>query len=248
MGAVISVPRFRGAQHRGERHAALDQPCCDALLLPRQSFGLSGFVLCDGAGGSAAVARSAQASARAGWLALLRLRRELRHAPEPRQLQQFHSRLLQRRGPVPLLDHTLLACSWDRRRLIVLQVGDSTLLVRQGGQWHCPLPPAKGDYANQTTFLRRHTPIQNLQLWQAPAAEVDAVLAFSDGLESAFLGPVGAGSDQPQANAALAELVITAHRRRHGARSYPAWLARSLADPALAQLSDDDRTLVIASR
>ncbi len=248
MGAVIGVPRFSGAQHRGERHAALDQPCCDALLLPRQSHGLSGFVLCDGAGGSAAVARSAHASARAGWQALLRLRRELRHAPEPRQLRQFHARLLQRRGPVPLLDHTLLACFWDRRQLIVLQVGDSTLLVRQGGQWLCPLPPAKGDYANQTTFLRRHTPLQNIQFWQVPSAEVEAVLAFSDGLESAFLGPAGAGSDQPQANAALADLVINAHRRRHGARSYPAWLARSLADPALAQLSDDDRTLVIASR
>lgn len=248
MGAVNSIPRFSGAQHRGERHAALDQPCCDALLLPRQSYGLSGFVLCDGAGGSAAVARSAQASARAGWRALLRLRRELRDAPEPRQLQQFHARLLQRRGPVPLLDHTLLACCWDRRRLIVLQVGDSTLLVRRGGQWSCPLPPAKGEYANQTTFLRRQTPIASIQLWQAAAAEVDAVLAFSDGLESAFLGPASPGCDQLQANAALADLVIHEHRRRHGARSYPAWLARSLADPGLAQLSDDDRTLVIASR
>ena len=248
MGAVSSVPRFSGARHRGERHAVLDQPCCDALLLPRQRHGLSGFVLCDGAGGSAAVARSARASARAGWLALLRLRCELRQTPEPRPLLQFRNRFLQRRGPVPLLDHTLLACCWDRRRLIVLQVGDSTLLVRQGGHWHCPLPPAKGDYANQTTFLRRHTPIQNLQLWQAPAAQVDAVLAFSDGLESAFLGPTGPGCNQPLANAALAELVITEHRRRHGARSYPAWLASSLADPSLAQLSDDDRTLVIASR
>jgi hypothetical protein len=245
---VISVPRFCGAQHRGERHAALDQPCCDALLLPRQSFGLSGFVLCDGAGGSTAVARSALASARAGWLALLRLRRELRLAPDPRLLEQFRTRLLQRRGPVPLLDHTLLACCWDRRRLIVLQVGDSTLLVRQGGQWHCPLPPAKGDYANQTTFLRRHTPIESIQLWQTPAAEVEAVLAFSDGLESAFLGPAHPGCDRLQTNAPLADLVIHEHRRRHGARSYPSWLARSLADPGLAQLSDDDRTLVIASR
>jgi len=42
--------------------------------------------------------------------------------------------------------------------------------------------------------------------------------------------------------------VIAEHRRRHGARSYPTWLASSLADPGLAQLSDDDRTLVIASR
>jgi len=245
---VISVPRFSGAQHRGERHAALDQPCCDALMLPRQSFGLSGFVLCDGAGGSAAVAHSAVASARAGWLALLRLRRELRPALEPRLLLQFRNRLMQRRGPVALHDHTLLACCWDRRRLIVLQVGDSTLLVRQGGQWHSPLPPAKGHYANQTTFLRRHTPTQSIQCWQAPAAEVEAVVAFSDGLESAFLGPARPGCDQPQVNAGLADLVIREHRRRHGARSYPVWLARSLADPGLAQLSDDDRTLVIASR
>ena len=248
MGAVISVPRFCGARHRGERHAALDQPCCDALLLPRQGSGLSGFVLCDGAGGSAAVARSAFASARAGWLALLHLRRDLSGTPSQRLLRQFHTRLLRRRGTAPLLDHTLLACYWDRRRLLVLQIGDSTLLVRQAGQWSCPLPPAKGDYANQTTFVRRHTPVESIQFWQMPAAEVEAVLAFSDGLESAFLDPARPGCKQPQTNAALADLVIHEHRRRHAARSYPAWLARSLSDPALAQLSDDDRTLVIASR
>mgnify|MGYP006269070959 FL=1 len=248
MGAVIRVPRFCGAQHRGERHAALHQPCCDALLLPRQSVGLSGFVLCDGAGGSTAVARSAAASARAGWQALQRLRREPRLGADPHLLEQFRARLLRRRGPVPLLDHTLLACCWDRRRLLVLQVGDSTLLVRQGGQWHNPLPPSKGDYANQTTFLRRHTPIETIQVWQAPASGVDAVLAFSDGLESAFLGPARPGDEQLEANTALADLVIQEHRRRHGGRGYPAWLARSLADQGLAQLSDDDRTLVIASR
>lgn len=248
MGVVIRVPRFCGAQHRGERHAALGQPCCDALLMPRQSVGLSGFVLCDGAGGSSAVARSAAVSARAGWQALQRLRREPLLGADPNLLEQFRARLLRRRGPVPLLDHTLLACCWDRRRLLVLQVGDSTLLVRQGGQWHNPLPPSKGDYANQTTFLRRHTPIENIQLWQAPASGVEAVLAFSDGLESAFLGPARPGHEQLEANGALADLVIQEHRRRHGGRDYPAWLARSLADPGLAQLSDDDRTLVIASR
>ena len=248
MGAVNVVPRFCGAQHRGERHAGLAQPCCDALMLPRQSCGLSGFVLCDGAGGSAAVARSAMASARAGWEALLCLRRDLRIHPQTTLVRQFQARLLQSRGPAPLLDHTLLACCWDRRRLIVLQVGDSSLVVRQADRWLCPLIPAKGDYANQTTFLRPHTPISAIQLWHAPAASVDAVLAFSDGLESAFLGPPAEGCDRPQANAPLAELVMAQHQRRHGARGYPAWLERSLADPGLAQLSDDDRTLVLASR
>lgn len=248
MGAVIAVPRFSGAQHRGERHAALAEPCCDALLLPRRSAGLSGFVLCDGAGGSPAVARSAQASARAAWDALLRLRRDLREQPQPRLLHQFQARWLRRRGRVPLLDHTLLACCWDRRRVVVLQVGDSSLLVRQNGSWRCPISPAKGDYANQTTFLRRHTPLNAFQLWQAAARDVEAVLAFSDGLESAFLGAPAPGCPAPQVNAPLAELVLAEHQRRQGGRGYTSWLARSLADPALASLSDDDRTLVIASR
>jgi hypothetical protein len=245
---VTGVPRFSGAQHRGERHASLGEPCCDALLLPRRSFGLSGFVLCDGAGGSPAVARSAQASARAGWQALLRLRRDLRGRPLPRLLRQFQARLLQRRGRVPLLDHTLLACCWDRRRLLVLQVGDSSLLVRQNGTWSCPISPAKGDYANQTTFLRSDTPLSAIQLWQTSAACVDSVLAFSDGLESAFLAPPAPGCSTPQVNAPLAELVVAEHQRRQGGRGYADWLARSLADPGLAELSDDDRTLVIASR
>ena len=248
MGVVNWVPRFSGAQHRGERHAALGQPCCDALVLPRQSFALSGFVLCDGAGGNDAVARSALASARAGWRALLRLRRELRSSHDPHLLKQFQARLMQQRGSVPLLDHTFLACCWDRRRLLVLQVGDSSLLVRQSGQWCCPLAPAKGAYANQTTFLRKQTPVSSIQLWQSPSSAVEAVIGFSDGLESAFLSPPLQGHCLPQTNGPLADLVIAEHRLRQGARSYPAWLASSLADPGLARLSDDDRTLVIASR
>lgn len=130
----------------------------------------------------------------------------------------------------------------------MLQVGDSSLLVRQNGSWRCPISPAKGDYANQTTFVRRRTPLSAFQLWQAAARDVEAVLAFSDGLESAFLGAPAPGCAAPQVNAPLAELVLAEHQRRQGGRGYTSWLARSLADPALASLSDDDRTLVIASR
>jgi methyl coenzyme M reductase subunit C-like uncharacterized protein (methanogenesis marker protein 7) len=110
------------------------------------------------------------------------------------------------------------------------------------------LAPAKGIYANETTFLRKQTPVSSFQLWQSPSSAVEAVIAFSDGMESAFLSPPLLGHCLPETNGPLADLVIAEHRRRHGARSYPTWLARSLADPGLAQLSDDDRTLVIASR
>jgi hypothetical protein len=188
------------------------------------------------------------ASARAAWIALMKLRRVIGPRPDDQLMVQFKARLLRRRGRVPLLDHTLLACCWDRRRLLVVQLGDTSLLVHQGGRWSCPIVPAKGVYANQTAFLRRKTQPGEFQLWQSSATTVDAVVAFSDGLESAFLGTSPHGGDGPQANAPLADLVVREHQHRQGGLGYPGWLSQSLGAPALAQLSDDDRSLVIASR
>lgn len=243
------TPRIVGARWRGEGHAARHQPCCDALLIAEEEAQqLSGFVICDGAGGTAAVARSAQLSARAGWHALRLLRQQLiriQLQPDHRDghglEQRFLSAFWHRRSPGPVADHTLLACLWDQQRLLVAQVGDSSLLVQRHGQWQLALLPAHGEYANETTFLRPNTTPDGLRLWWAPAHTVQAVIGFSDGLEAAFLC-------EQQPNAALADLVIEAHRLRLGWRGYPAWLAQSLSDPALAALSDDDRTLVVASR
>ncbi len=246
--APSNLPRIVGARWRGEGHAARHEPCCDALLIPRADQHCAGFVICDGAGGTPAVARSAQLSAQACWQALLLLRRQLARPADRRQhrnphhlqhcfLQAFWHR--RRRGP--MADHTLLACLWDRQRLLIAQVGDSTLLLRRQGRWQLPLPPARGEYANETTFLRPTTPAGDVGLWWAPAHTIDTVIGFSDGLEAAFL-------QEQEPNAPLADLVLKAHRQHLGWQGYSAWLARSLGDPALAALSDDDRTLVVAAR
>jgi hypothetical protein len=205
-------------------------------------------VICDGAGGTPEVARSAQLSAHAGWQALLLLRRQLAraarrpHQHSHRHLQQcFLQAFWRRRRPGPIADHTLLACLWDRQRLLIAQVGDSTLLLHRQGRWQLPLPLARGEYANETTFLRPNTPASDVGLWWAPAQQIEAVIGFSDGLEAAFI-------QEQVPNGPLADLVIQAHQQHLGWRGYPAWLARSLADPALAALSDDDRTLVVAAR
>ncbi|WP_158217061.1 protein phosphatase 2C domain-containing protein [Synechococcus sp. 8F6] len=241
-------PRVVGARKRGEGHAARQEPCCDALWLPPSNPRLGGFVICDGAGGTPAVARSAQLSARAGWQALLLLRRQLArparraHHHSQQHLQHcFVQAFWHGRRPGPIADHTLLACLWDRQRLLIAQVGDTTLLLRQQGRWQLPLPLARGEYANETTFLRPTTPASAVGLWWAPAHQIEAVIGFSDGLEAAFL-------QEQQPNGPLADLVLQAHRQHLGWRGYPAWLADSLADPALAALSDDDRTLVVAAR
>ena len=246
-------PRFYGAQHRGERHTAAAQPCCDALLLPHGRNSLRGFVICDGAGGEPAVARGAALGARAAWGALLAVRRQLRRQPRqhlPLLLLQarFRSAYLQRRRQGPRTDHTMLACLWDRQRLLLAQVGDSTVLLRRGGAWELPLPPAKGEFANQTSFLRPDTPSPAIALWCCPARTVETVIGFSDGLEAAFLGSMPGNPSTLQVNGALADLVRNEHRQRSQQAGYGGWLTQSLAAEALAQLSDDDRTLVIASR
>ncbi len=235
---MSSVPQIAGARWRGEGHAARQQPCCDALFLPRPSPLLNGFVICDGAGGTAAVARSAQLSAQAGWRALLLVRR---HLNQPQLQQRFLSAFWHLRTRGPIADHTLLACLWDRQHLLVAQLGDSSLLLCSQGRWQLVLPPAHGQYANETSFLRPNTPASELGLWWAPAHSADAVIGFSDGMEAALL-------QNNKHNAPLAELVIEAHRQHLGWCGYPAWLASSLGDPALAALSDDDRTLVVAAR
>lgn len=148
----------------------------------------------------------------------------------------------------PQADHTLLGCLWDRQLLLMARVGDCSVLLRQGGRWQLPLPPAHGSYANETCFLRPTTTTSDLALWCTAAPAVEALIGFSDGLEPAFLAPLPGQPQQLEANQQLAELVLAEHRRRRGWRGYRHWLERSLADPTLAALSDDDRSLVITSR
>jgi hypothetical protein len=262
---VSVLLRCSGAVIRGERHGARGEPCCDALWIAPRRAPLAGFVICDGAGGTPAVARAASAACRSGYQALLLLHRQLRSrlargeaaglagALESPALKQRFLAAFRHRGATTArrctgADHTLLACLWDRQLLLVARVGDCSLLLRQGGLWQLPLPPAHGTYANETCFLRPGTPTADLALWCTATPAVEALIGFSDGLEAAFLAPLPAQPQQLQPNQQLAELVHGEHRRRRGWRSYRPWLERSLAEPAIAALSDDDRSLVISSR
>ena len=241
-----------GSRVRGELHASQGQPCCDALFQPCRSHGLQGFVICDGAGGSPAVAASAWDGSRAAWRALLAVRRALNrsplHAPATIRLQAlFRGAFLRSRRRNAAENHTVLACLWDRRRVLVAQVGDSSLLVRKQGHWQLPVLPHKGGFANETAFLRPDTQAPAISLWWAPSSTVEAVIVFSDGLEAAFLAPQPGHPERLELNGALAELVLDHHHKHLGSPSYAKRLEASLKDAAIRALSDDDRTLVIAA-
>lgn len=208
------------------------------------------------------MAAAADRGSRAGWQALLAVHRQLRRHPMtpasvptqtlPALQERFrhaflHALLHARAHAAPAVNHTLLGCLWDRHRLLVAQVGDTAVLLRRGGRWSLPLPPAKGEFANETCFLRADTPGETIGLWWAPVQSIEAVIGFSDGLEAAFLSPSPGSPQVLLPNAPLLDLVLEQHQRRCGWRGYGGWLAASLADPALGQLSDDDRSLVIAA-
>lgn len=263
---MTRLSRGVGVVIRGERHAVRGEACCDALWMPPRRSALAGFVICDGAGGSTAVARTAAIGARAGGSALLLFHRALRRALAnggpaalaaallaPALRARFLAAFRHRRNAAPhpsqpWADHTFLGCLWDRQLLLVAGVGDSCLLLRRQGRWELPLPPAKGAYANETCFLRTNTGPADLALWCTAVREVEALIGFSDGLEPAFLAPAPGEPQRLHPHHQLAELVLQEHQHRQGWRGYRRWLARSLTDPAIQALSDDDRTLVIACR
>jgi hypothetical protein len=250
--ALLLVPSSPNARAPGFRSTGV------ALAAPPAP-GVAGFVICDGAGGSEKVARGAQRAAHATWSALLALWREHRRRLRlPSSNTAFMPGHMHRRflatfrtasAPAPPgIDHTALACLWDRHHLLVARVGDSSLLLRRHGRWEMPLAPQKGEAANETVFLRPSLAPWLVGLCCLPTDGIEAVIGFSDGLEAAFLSPTPGEPSRPAINAPLADLVLHHHRGRCGWRGYSAWLEQSLADQSLAQLSDDDRTLVIASR
>jgi hypothetical protein len=183
---------------------------------------------------------------------LLAVQRELQRSypqePAMGLLQaRFHHAFLHARRDSPRVNHTVLACVWDRRRLLMAQVGDSSLLLLRNGHWELGVEPSKGEFANETTFLRRETPHEAISLRWMSSRGIDAVIGFSDGLEAAFLSPRPGSPSQSEPNHQLADLIFREHRHRCGWRGYRAWLRASLNDEVIRSLSDDDRTLVIGS-
>lgn len=139
---------------------------------------------------------------------------------------------------------TFLVAVVGQQRAVLAQLGDGAMALLAENQWHCPIWPMHGEYANTTEFLTDDGAMARLQVHTLELV-VESVGVFTDGLERLVLQ-----FDSQTVHAPFFERLIpvlqaaspgTSAERDEG-------LCRYLGNEAIAERTDDDITLVLAWR
>ena len=122
------------------------------------------------------------------------------------------------------------------------QIGDGAVVVSdESGGYRLFTTPQRGEYANITVFLVSRNALDSLEVKSEPTSPV-RIAMFTDGLQNLVLR---AATDTPHAPF-FAPLFQWIESRPDGADYGPA-LEGLLTSPRVAQRTDDDVTLLLAS-
>ena len=148
---------------------------------------------------------------------------------------------------------TLLFAVADRERAVFAQIGDGAIVVSPDARAGTPAPassygwvfwPQQGEYLNQTRFATESRASENLQFeaWDRP---VEELALFTDGLQGLVLD-----GRRRIAHARFFEPMFVAVRWAGPGRSeaLAGSLARFLGSKVVEGRTDDDKSLVLASR
>ena len=141
---------------------------------------------------------------------------------------------------------TLLGAVVGPTTAAYLQIGDGAIVVstEEPGEYGWVFWPQHGEYANSTYFLTQDGAERALQ-FEGPAPPVDEVAVFSDGIERLVLDLSARTVHSPAFRPIFAWLAGTGSDQgavRSGA------LAAFLASERVNNRTDDDKTLVMATR
>lgn len=142
--------------------------------------------------------------------------------------------------PVRQLACTLLTALVGEHRTVFAQVGDGCIVYLEGERYECAFWPQIGEYANTTNFLTQVNLDASFEFIEKP--RIDEVAAFSDGLQRLALSFTGKAVHQPFFGPVFATL------RSEPADELAAPLRKFLSSPAVTERTDDDKTLVLATR
>src|SRR5688572_17690553 len=144
---------------------------------------------------------------------------------------------------------TLLFAAVDEEHAAFAQIGDGAIVVPRGESAGAPrsawvLWPAHGEYINQTRFATEADAAEHLA-FTTLAEPIDELALFSDGLENLVLD-----MRRKVAHARFFAPMFQSVRRSPPGRSEPLCrsLERFLASRAVEGRTDDDKSLVLASR
>lgn len=250
VAAPAATWRAIGASVRGTSHARADQPCQDAHAFKRLPGGALALAVADGAGSVAhaeagaraaahaavdALAASASTVADGGWTALL-------DAALAAALNAVQSAAAQRGVDARELSTTLIACVVAADGVTVAQVGDGAVIVADEAGMRAITAPISGEFANETIFLTSPGAVEGAQraAWRGSARHL---AAFSDGLQGLALKLPARTPHEPF----FAPLFAFA-AEEGAARDAEAQLAEFLSGAKVTARSDDDITLVLATR
>lgn len=142
---------------------------------------------------------------------------------------------------------TLLVAVVEHDHALFLQIGDGAIVFRVRGEddWCIASWPQRGEYINTTRFLTE--PESRLAVeFVCTALPVDEIAVFTDGLESLVLHYATQTVHRPFFDA-MFPIVRAAEVAGFNA-DLSHQLSGYLASPALSQRSDDDITLLMATR
>jgi hypothetical protein len=272
VGVDLTRARWRtlSASVAGTAHARAGDPCADASavrVLPRGDGSLLVAVAADGAGASprakdgARLACDAIVAQARQWAAAARpgkrpKRGERSGARDLRAFQRedvarfvaaARERVVAaaRRESQDERDFscTLLVALVDPHAGVFFQIGDGAIVYQENGRYVPALWPQSGEYANCTSFLT--DPDASSRVQAKRVRGVHEVALFTDGLQGLALHFASRAAHGPFFAPMFARLrAVRAVRPRRLAGELEAFLDSS----AVNQRTDDDKTLVLATR
>ena len=148
----------------------------------------------------------------------------------------------------PLRDYacTLLAAVLTRTHAVFTQIGDGAMVVREGPEdWCYIFWPQHGEYINTTRFLTDPSSIDQLE-FTLVARAIHELAVFTDGIEPLVLQYATNTVHSPFFNTMLPPVRALAEPGFNTALSKQ--LSLYLSSPIICSRTDDDKTLLLASR
>jgi hypothetical protein len=142
---------------------------------------------------------------------------------------------------------TLLAAIVGAEHAAFIQVGDGAIVVSHGDDdgWSYVFWPQHGEFANTTNFIQS-IEVDSIIAFDLAPRRVDELAIFSDGIENLVLHKASRSVQQT-----FFQTMIQPVRNSEATgldRELSQALRRYLASPVICERTDDDKTLVLASR
>jgi truncated hemoglobin YjbI len=143
---------------------------------------------------------------------------------------------------------TLLAAALSAEGGVFFQVGDGAMIVstpETPDEYNCVFWPDKGEYANVTTFITQEQAREEFQYRRCLEPCVEVAL-LTDGMERLALHFLTRTAHNPFFRALFAPV---RHQEKHGhSQEMSERLRDFLGSPQVNSRTDDDKTLILASR